>query len=336
MPGKHGAAGNGNAPKCPIPGLWLAFSQLCSHSFPVELKHLRHFVAVAEDGGISAAARRLGLTQPALSRQIKALEEDLGVTLLDRGARSFALTPAAEVLLADARKLLESCDVMVQRVVAAAAGPALRIGYAPSLAADFLPSAIARFNQLHPGARISLQEISTLEMQRTLLIGKLDLIVTVPCATADAIEWTTLRSCGWRLVVNPRHRLAAAQVVAPSDLNGERLLVFDREQYPDYWARVTGFCKEHRIQVKLDGAFDGITSLAAAVEANLGIAIIAETSRLVRDQDRRVVALPLLPEPAAIIIAAGVIERYSPPPHVLAFIAEMKRYGESSQLADDI
>ena len=65
----------------------------------MELKHLKHFVAIADDGGISAAARRLGLTQPALSRQVQALEQDLGVTLLDRGARSFALTPAAEALV---------------------------------------------------------------------------------------------------------------------------------------------------------------------------------------------------------------------------------------------
>lgn len=85
-----------------------------------ERKHLKHFVAIVEDGGISAAARRLRLTQPALSRQIKTLEEDLGVELLDRGARSFALTPAAETLLVDARKLLEYCDAMTQRVRAAA------------------------------------------------------------------------------------------------------------------------------------------------------------------------------------------------------------------------
>jgi DNA-binding transcriptional LysR family regulator len=291
----------------------------------VELKHLRHFVAVAEDGGISAAARRLGITQPALSRQIRALEDDLGVTLLDRGARSFVLTPAAEVLLADARKLLDYCDGMMQRVHAAAAGLPLRIGYSPSLAADFLPLAIASFNQLHPGARISLLEISTLEMQRTLLAGKLELIVTVPCPTADAIDWTPLRECGWRLVVSRGHRLAAAETVAPADLKGERLLLFDREQYPDYWSRVTGYFKEHRIQAKVAGEFDGITSLAAAVEANLGIAIIAETSRLVRDHDQRVVALPLSPAPAPIAIAAGVIARYAPPPHVLAFIEEMKR-----------
>jgi DNA-binding transcriptional LysR family regulator len=294
------------------------------HDLPVELKHLKHFVAVAEEAGISAAARRLGLTQPTLSRQIQVLEQDLGVTLLDRGASSFALTPAAEILVTEGRKLLESCAAMTRRVQAAAAGLPLRIGYSPSLAADFLPHAIASFNQLHPGARISLLETSTLEMRRSLLAGTLDLIVTVPCPTADAIRWTTLRECGWRLVVSANHRLAAAGTVEPADLNGERLLLFDRDQYPDYWSRVTGYFKDHRIQAKVAGEFDGIASLTAAVEANLGIAMIAETSRLIHSADRRVLALSVVPAPAPIVIAAGVVARYSPPPHVLAFIGEMK------------
>jgi DNA-binding transcriptional LysR family regulator len=297
----------------------------------VELKHLKHFVAVAEDGGISAAARRLGLTQPALSRQIKALEEDLGVVLLDRGARSFVLTPAAGVLLADARKILDFCEAMHRRVRAAAGGLPLRIGYAPSLAADFLPPAIGSFNQLHPGARVTLQEISTLEMQRALLEGKLDLILTVPCAATDAIGWTVVRECGWRLAVHPDHPLAGQGRVSPAGLNGEHLLIFDREQYPDYWAKMAAFFKEHRIQATVAGEFDGIASLAAAVEANLGIAIIAETSLLVRDSSFRVRSLAMFPAPAPIVVAAGVAGRHTPPPHVLAFIEELKRHAEESQ-----
>jgi DNA-binding transcriptional LysR family regulator len=74
------------------------------------------------------------------------------------------------------------------------------------------------------------------------------------------------------------------------------------------------------------GEFDGITSLAAAVEADLGIAIVAETSALVREGRARVCALRLAPEPAAITIAAGVVGKHTSPPHVLAFIEEMKRH----------
>lgn len=292
----------------------------------MDWKHLRNFVMVAEEGGISAAARRLGLTQPALSRQIKALENDLGVGLLDRGARSFALTPAAEVLLADARKVLDQFDGMIRRARAAGSGPALRIGYAPSLAADFLPLAIASFSQLHPTARISLREGSSLEMQHALQEGGLELIVTVPTPTADAIAWTVVRECGWRVVAPASHRLAGRSEVAPDDLHGERLLIFEREQYPDYWAGVGAFLKEWRIQTSMVSEFDGIASLAAAVEAGLGLAIIAETSRLVREHDARVHSLGLHPAPAPILIAAGVVGRHTPPPHVLAFIEELKQH----------
>jgi DNA-binding transcriptional LysR family regulator len=297
------------------------------HSERVELKQLRHFVAVAEEGGISAAARRLGLTQPALSRQIKALEEDLGVTLLDRGARSFSLTPAADALLADARKLLEFCDAMTARVRAIDAGLPLRIGYSPSLAGDFLPHAIECFTQLHPGVRVSLHDASSLEMQQALLAGKLDLMVTVPNGAADAIAWTTLRECGWRLALSPRHRLAAAKTITPEDLRNEGLLLYDRTEYPDYWSRVSNFFKAHKVQAKVAGEFDGIASLAAAVEANLGCAIVAETTRLGQNGSDRVLIRPIQPQPEPILVAAGVAARYTPPSHVLAFIEEMKLQG---------
>jgi DNA-binding transcriptional LysR family regulator len=290
----------------------------------VEFRHLRHFVAVAEAGGISAAARHLGLTQPALSRQIKALEDDLGVVLLDRGARSFTLTPAAETLLTDARKLLDFCDAMSVRVRSAADGLPLRIGYSPSLASDFLPFAIECFGQLHPGVRVSLHDASSLEMQQSLLAGKLDLMVSVPCGATDAIHWTTLRECGWQLALSRRHRLATHNAVKAADLDGERLLLYDRGQYPDYWSRVTAFFKQHGIQAKVAGEFDGISSLAAAVEANLGCAIIAQTTRLAGDGGGRIITLPLDPQPQAIVVAAGVAARHDPPDHVRAFIAEMK------------
>jgi LysR family transcriptional regulator, benzoate and cis,cis-muconate-responsive activator of ben and cat genes len=290
----------------------------------VELRHLKHFVTVAETGGISAAARKLGITQPALSRQIKALEDDLEVVLLDRNARSFSLTPAAESLLVDARKLLDFCDGMTARARSAASGLPLRIGYSPSLAGDFLPHAIECFSQLHPAVRVSLHDASSVEMQQSLLAGKLDLVVSVPCTATDAVHWTTLRKCGWQLVVSPRHALAARDSIQPGDLHGAKLLLYDRMQYPDYWQLVTLFFKEHGIQAKIAGELDGISSLAAAVEANLGCAIVAQSTRVTNEGSARLISIPLEPQPEAIVVAAGVPARGDPPDHVRAFISEMK------------
>src|SRR5512141_1770237 len=100
----------------------------------MELRQLRYFVAVAEQGNISQAAKRIYLTQPALSRQIKLLEDEIGQCLLERQAHSIRLTPAGETLLREARVLLQQAEQMIERVRAAGRQVRIRVGYAPSLA----------------------------------------------------------------------------------------------------------------------------------------------------------------------------------------------------------
>jgi DNA-binding transcriptional LysR family regulator len=130
----------------------------------MELRQLRYFVAVAEQGNISRAAQKIFLTQPALSRQIKALEEDLGQPLPERQAHSIRLTGAGEILLHEARDLLSRADQLVERIRLTGSGPRLRVGYAPSLAAGMLATAVGSFTQLHPTARVELFDLSSAEM----------------------------------------------------------------------------------------------------------------------------------------------------------------------------
>jgi DNA-binding transcriptional LysR family regulator len=285
---------------------------------------LRAFLAVAEEGGISAAARKLGVTQPALSRQIKALEDELGVVLLDRGARSFVLTPAAELLWQEGRGVVAQWDSLMERVRSQAVGKPLRIGYSPSLAADILPAAIQRFSQLHPSLRISLHELSSLEMLQMLGSGQLELVVTVPTASTDTVAWTCLREQGWKVIASRKNPLSRKKRIEVGELAAGKLLIYDREHYPDYWIRMSGYFREHGHAPRVACEFDGITSLAAAVEADLGVAVVAESTRLVRDGTRDIAVLGLNPQPEAIRVSAGVLARYSPPPHVQAFIEELK------------
>ncbi len=295
----------------------------------MELRQLKHFLAVGEAGSITAAARQLRLTQPALSRQIKALEEELDTALLERGAHSITLTPAGEVLVAEARKLLRFSQTMVEKVKATASGEPLRVGYAPSLAGDFLSIAIERFTQFHPRVRVSLFDCSSAEMRTGLAAGKLDLIVAGPCVTiSEPITWISLRSYGWQVVMQSNHSLAAKDVIQPNDLAGQRLLCYDREHYPDYWDGVTGFFREHNLNAKIAGEFDGITSLTAALEGNLGIALLATTSRL--DQRQRLVSRPLSVEPQRIEVAAGIANTNPASQQILAFVEELKRAASDS------
>jgi DNA-binding transcriptional LysR family regulator len=297
----------------------------------MELRQLKHFLAVGEAGSITAAAKQLRLTQPALSRQIKALEEELDTALLERGAHSITLTPAGEMLVAEARKLIRFSEALIEKVKATATGEPLRVGYSPSLAGEFLSIAIERFTQFHPRVRVSLYDWSSAEMRAGLVSGKLDLIVAAPCVgVPEPVRWVALRSYGWQVVMPANHPLGKKTLISAADLSGQRLLLYDREHYPDYWEQVTGFFKEHQLQAKVAGEFDGVSSLTAALEGNLGIALLATSSPIDRGQRQRLIVRPLAEEPARIEVAAGIAGTAEASPQLLSFIEELKQAaGES-------
>jgi DNA-binding transcriptional LysR family regulator len=159
-------------------------------------------------------------------------------------------------------------------------------------------------------------------MQQGLLAGKLDVIVTVPCGAGDAIRWIPLRECGWQLAMHARHPLAVERSIPVAALADAKLLLYDREHYPDYWQRVTAFFRDAKVQAKIAGEFDGITSLAAAIEANLGVAILADTTRV---DPGRMVTRPMDVQPEPIPVAAGIPAGHPSGPHILEFIEELKQ-----------
>jgi DNA-binding transcriptional LysR family regulator len=209
----------------------------------MELRQLRYFVAVAEDGNISRAAKRIFLTQPALSRQIKSLEDEIGQCLLEREAHSIRLTPAGEALLREARELLQHAGQVLENVRAAGRGVRLRIGYAPSLAAGLLSAAVENFTQAHPNARVELSDLSTVEMLEGLENDKLDVALSVGQQRGTrGLKWTPIRTAPWQLVVNRNHPLARRSQVTPAEVAREPLLVFCQRDYPEYWNIMTVGC----------------------------------------------------------------------------------------------
>jgi LysR family transcriptional regulator, benzoate and cis,cis-muconate-responsive activator of ben and cat genes len=132
----------------------------------MELRHLRYFVAVAEAENVSRAALKLHVSQPALSRQIRDLEDELGFRLLERTAKSVSLTEAGRVFLDESRAVLQRADDAIRVARAAASGGhgELHVGYAPTLAARILPATLRAFQATTPGVRVKLHDLSTEEM----------------------------------------------------------------------------------------------------------------------------------------------------------------------------
>ena len=270
----------------------------------MELRQLRHFVAVAEEANISRAAQKLFLTQPALSRQIKALEEEIGQCLLERQAHSIRLTAAGEALVREARELLRQADQMVERIRSAGQGVRLRVGYAPSLASGLLSVAVENFAQKHPRARVELFDLSTKEMLAGLENETLDVALTVGMERdGHGLKWTPLVRVNWQLAVNRQHALARRGSVTPEEVARESLLVFCQRDYPEYWEVITHWLRAHRQRPEIAGEYDGVNSLLSAVESGLGVALVTTSTARLVPQRVRLKALSAAPKP--LCIAAG-------------------------------
>jgi len=290
----------------------------------MELRQLRYFVAVAEEANISRAAKKIHLTQPALSRQIKALEDEVGQCLLQRQAHSIRLTPAGEVLLREAREFLVQAEQVLERTREAGWGLRLRVGYAPSLAAGILSSAVEVFAQTHAGARVELFDLSTKEMLAGLEVGTLDVIVTVgPSDRRSALKWLPLVRAPWKLAVNRNHPLAARSRVTPAEVAREPLLVFCRRDYPEYWEIVMGWLREHRQRPRVAGEYDGGDSLMTAAESGMGVAIVAH--RPGRSVSQRIRLKPLADAPSPLCIAAGFRADRAGDKRVAVFVEELRK-----------
>jgi len=290
----------------------------------MELRQLRYFVAVAEDGNISRAAKRIFLTQPALSRQIKALEDEIGQCLLKREAHSIQLTPVGEALLREARELIQHAEQVLERVRAAGRGVRLRIGYAPSLAAGMLSVAVANFTQTHPNARVELFDLSTEEMLTGLENDKLDVALSVgQQRRTRGLNWTPLMQAPWQLVVNSNHPLARRSQVTPAEVAREPLLVFCQRDYPEYWDIITGWLRAHRQRPRIAGEYDGLESLMAAVESGLGVALL--TSRTAHRVPERVRLKKLSAAPEPVCIAVGQRDNRVDDKPLAVFVEELRK-----------
>src|SRR5687768_10104497 len=145
----------------------------------MELRHLRYFIGVAEEENVSRAALKLHVSQPALSRQIRDLEDELGFSLLERSAKSVRLTEAGRSFLTEARAVLRRAEEAVGAARSIASGGELHVGYAPSLTARILPQTLRAFQAELPKVRVRLHDFSTEEMLAGLREGKLQLAFVV-------------------------------------------------------------------------------------------------------------------------------------------------------------
>src|SRR6204780_1431896 len=205
----------------------------------MELRHLRYFLVVAEALSFTKAAAQLRVAQPALSRRVQDLEDEIGVDLLKRSPRGVTLTAEGKLFLEKTRHLLKLADESVEQVRALARGQFgdLHIGYSPSPTVEILPPALAAFQKAFPHVNVLLHDASQRELAEGLQNGTLELAVTPGNSNlqTEGIEFEVLRSYPLSVAVAKTHPLARLKAIPLEKVGAEPIVGFARKDYPDYF-----------------------------------------------------------------------------------------------------
>jgi DNA-binding transcriptional LysR family regulator len=273
----------------------------------MELRHLRYFVTVAEELNVSRASARLRISQPAVSRQLRDLEEELGVELFRREKTGLKLTPAGETFLAHARDLLRRSTDAVKDMAAfnKPTKEILAVSYIAPVLSSILTPALRRFAQAHPDVEVALRELPPAEQLKQLRDGKIDLaLIGNPCPEVEQ-EFTVivLKRIPFQAVLPDNHLLALRKRIALAALEGEPFIGFAEDKFPGRNAAICAACQAAGFTPRFRQHVETLSALLATVAAGKGVMLApAEVSQLPHPS---AVFVPLAPPVPSVISAAA-------------------------------
>ena len=262
----------------------------------MELRHLRYFLAVGEALSFTKAAAQLRVAQPALSRQVQDLEEEIGVDLFKRSPRGVTLTAEGKLFLELARDLLKRADESMDQVRSLARGDygELHIGYAPSPTVEILPPALTAFQKAVPRVKVLLHDLSSDELIAGLQNGTLELAIMVPPVgdQTAGIQFEVLRTYPLCVVMTAMHPFARLKSIPLEKLAAEPLVALRRKDYPEFHHYLDRLFAPIRAKPPIAVECDSASSLITEVEAGRGIALANTVFKLVTG--KRLLYRPLM------------------------------------------
>lgn len=244
----------------------------------MELRHLRYFVAVAEAANFTKASARLRVAQPALSRQVRDLEEEIGVDLMRRGPRGVVLTAEGKLFVEEARALLARAEESIDKVRALARGEygELNIGYSPSPTVELLPPAMAAFQKAVPRVKVTLHDLAGDELVDGLKGGTLELAVMVqPSQEQSAgLKFEPLRQYPYCVAMPAAHPFARRKSVSVELLAAEPLVALRRKDYSEFYRILDRVFAPTGLKPRIAVECDSASSLITGVEVGRGVALV--------------------------------------------------------------
>ncbi|GIO60466.1 LysR family transcriptional regulator [Paenibacillus cineris] len=250
----------------------------------MELRQLKYFVTLAEDLHFGRAADRVGIAQPALSQQIRQLEQELGGALFIRTKRSVSLTAAGSLFYEEARNLLHHADRAVDKVSRAFSGMIgeIRIGFVESATWDILPQVISAYRQKYPEVQITPCHLHSSSQIEALLDGTLSIGITGIPVNEPLLMSYSIRSEPFWVAFPPEHPLGNRHTVHIGELSRESFITTNREVGKVYYDTMIQVCMEAGFSPAIVQTADEMHTLLSLVSSGLGIALIHESARHLR------------------------------------------------------
>ncbi|WP_034455807.1 LysR family transcriptional regulator [Buttiauxella noackiae] len=260
----------------------------------IELRHLRYFIAVAEELHFGRAAARLRISQPPLSQQIQILEQQIGARLLARTNRSVNLTAAGSQFLQDARQILNQVDIAAGRAARLHQGETgeLRIGFTSS--APFIKTvsdSLSTFRRSYPYVHLQMREINTREQIAPLNDGELELGLMRNTRLPDTLAWSLVLREPLLAMVHRDHPLAQCSKVSLQQLAHEPFVFFDPLVGTGLYEDILGLLQRHGISPYITQEVGEAMTIIGLVSAGLGVSILPASFKRVRLSE--VVWLPI-------------------------------------------
>jgi len=247
----------------------------------MDLRHLRYFQAVAEELSFSRAAKRLRIAQPALSRAVQELEQEIGSLLIERNRRTVALTPAGAVMLHETGLVLERLEESLRRVRRTAAGEEgeLRLGYIGPPTQPFLGRLLHEFRRRYPKVSVHLEERTPERVWEMVAKGRLSVALTrpLPGQGERVLETLPLRQEPLGIVVPAGHPLAGRDTVSWKTLATEPLIVLARREGVGLHDEILAACREAGFTPRIAYSPSLMGTVLSYVEAGAGVGIATDS-----------------------------------------------------------
>ena len=242
----------------------------------MEFRHLRCFIALAEELHFGRAARRLAMTQPPLSLNIRQLEEDVGARLFDRDSKGVRLTAAGQAFRPQAQALLARAEAArtLAREVGAGATGRLRVGFVGSMLFRGLPDLLQRFQAAHERLELVLHELNSQEQIDALVNDELDLAFIHTDRVPPPISVHHVDADRFVACLPEQHAAAGRRTVRLAQLADDPFVLFARAASPEYYARIIDMCHEAGFYPRVRHEVRHWLSVVAVVAQGMGVSVV--------------------------------------------------------------